>query len=337
VSVVIESKSIDTGWPHRDEHLRTSDFFDVEKYPTIVFQSERMRRGSGTDRWMVDGRLTMHGVTKQVAIPFHITQPPVRNTISNWMNVYAEGAVRLARADFNILGGSTYNSWFNKARAATMADSVDVSIEIEGYLQDDRSQRSAGVVGATNRIKELGVDAYVARLKAVKDTAKANAWAGLLPGADLVTRALVAFNRVPEAVVLSKALVEYWPNLTRAHMTRGFVLAVSGDPRAALAEYARGKEVAIPDVQEDPRFPQLPDVWYWVDVLVRGAIEQGRVKEALPLARAAVDLYPKLSNAYTTYGYALAMNGDREGALAQYNAALKLNPTDTRALALMRR
>src|SRR5689334_11290825 len=39
ISVVIETKTIDTGWPHRDEHLRTDDFFDVEKYPTITFQS----------------------------------------------------------------------------------------------------------------------------------------------------------------------------------------------------------------------------------------------------------------------------------------------------------
>jgi polyisoprenoid-binding protein YceI len=42
IAVVIPSKSIDTGWPHRDEHLRTSDFFDVEKFPTITFQSRRL-------------------------------------------------------------------------------------------------------------------------------------------------------------------------------------------------------------------------------------------------------------------------------------------------------
>src|SRR5947209_506094 len=44
VSVVIETKTIDTGWPHRDEHLRTDDFFDAEKYPTISFQSRIVQR-----------------------------------------------------------------------------------------------------------------------------------------------------------------------------------------------------------------------------------------------------------------------------------------------------
>src|SRR6476469_7415996 len=39
VSIVIETKTIDTGWPHRDDHLQTDDFFDVAKYPTITFQS----------------------------------------------------------------------------------------------------------------------------------------------------------------------------------------------------------------------------------------------------------------------------------------------------------
>src|SRR5690349_6659921 len=62
VTAVIDAKSIDTGWPHRDEHLRTSDFFDVERFPTIVFQSDSLRATS--DGWLVDGRLTMHGVTR---------------------------------------------------------------------------------------------------------------------------------------------------------------------------------------------------------------------------------------------------------------------------------
>src|SRR5690348_17788416 len=59
VSVVIDARSIDTGWPHRDEHLRTSDFFDVERFPTIVFQSDSLR--AVPNGWIMDGRLTMHG------------------------------------------------------------------------------------------------------------------------------------------------------------------------------------------------------------------------------------------------------------------------------------
>ena len=70
ITVVIESKSIDTGWPHRDEHLRTADFFDVERYPTIVFQSERLTQTASG--WRADGKLTMKGVTKEVSIPFRL-------------------------------------------------------------------------------------------------------------------------------------------------------------------------------------------------------------------------------------------------------------------------
>src|SRR5829696_6776269 len=45
VTVIAPSKSLDTGWGNRDRHLKTSDFFDVDKYPTVMFQSTRLRRG----------------------------------------------------------------------------------------------------------------------------------------------------------------------------------------------------------------------------------------------------------------------------------------------------
>ena len=53
----------------------------------------------------------------------------------------AVGAVRLARKDFGILGGSRHNSWFNELRRATLANSVDIDLEIEGWLADAGSQR----------------------------------------------------------------------------------------------------------------------------------------------------------------------------------------------------
>src|SRR5437764_179398 len=43
IIAIFETKSLDTGWGHRDSHLRTSDFFDVERFPTITFESDRLR------------------------------------------------------------------------------------------------------------------------------------------------------------------------------------------------------------------------------------------------------------------------------------------------------
>jgi polyisoprenoid-binding protein YceI len=181
VTMVIETKSIDTGWPHRDEHLRTDDFFDVEKYPTIVFQSERLTpRGDG---WMAEGRLTMHGVTRPITIRFRFPRPPTRSPQSGWMNINVEGAARIARADFGIVGGSTHNSWFNKARAATMADSVDISLEIGGYRADAASQRSAPVEAVLEQIRSAGVQPQIDRLTEAKRTRGENEFASLVTGA----------------------------------------------------------------------------------------------------------------------------------------------------------
>ena len=139
VTVIIETNSLDTGWPHRDEHLRTSDFFDVERFPIVTFQSEQLRRSGET--WLAEGPLTMRGVTRRIVIPFRFPQPPTRSPESRWMILNASGALRLARKDFGILGGDTFNSWFTRARNATMSDSVDIELEIEGWLADHGSAR----------------------------------------------------------------------------------------------------------------------------------------------------------------------------------------------------
>src|SRR3954470_16094531 len=73
VTVVAPSKSLDTGWGNRDRHLKTSDFFDVEKYPTVMFQSTKLRR-NGAD-WVMDGNFTMHGVTKAMTVPLVLPAP----------------------------------------------------------------------------------------------------------------------------------------------------------------------------------------------------------------------------------------------------------------------
>ncbi|MBO3697510.1 YceI family protein [Roseivirga sp. E12] len=68
VRFVIQAKSIDTGISDRDDHLRSKDFFDVEKYPEIVFEGTSIEQIG--EAYELHGNLTMHGVTKAVEIPF---------------------------------------------------------------------------------------------------------------------------------------------------------------------------------------------------------------------------------------------------------------------------
>jgi polyisoprenoid-binding protein YceI len=71
VNATIKAASIDTGIENRDKHLRTADFFDVEKYPDITFQSKRVEKKG--NKLTAFGTFTMHGVSKEIAIPFTIT------------------------------------------------------------------------------------------------------------------------------------------------------------------------------------------------------------------------------------------------------------------------
>jgi polyisoprenoid-binding protein YceI len=71
VNVVIKATSIDTGVENRDKHLRNADFFDVEKYPEITFQSARIEKKG--KQFIAHGTLTMHGVAKEIALPFSVT------------------------------------------------------------------------------------------------------------------------------------------------------------------------------------------------------------------------------------------------------------------------
>ena len=68
VEFTIDVASIDTGNTNRDDHLKTADFFDAAKYPTITFKSVSIKERA-KDVYDVTGDLTMHGVTKRVTLP----------------------------------------------------------------------------------------------------------------------------------------------------------------------------------------------------------------------------------------------------------------------------
>lgn len=73
LAATIQMKSVDTGDEKRDDHLRNEDFFDVNKYPTMTFKSSKVEK---TEKgYIAHGQFTLHGVTKNLSLPFTVTGP----------------------------------------------------------------------------------------------------------------------------------------------------------------------------------------------------------------------------------------------------------------------
>ncbi len=68
VDLTIKATRVDTGNQKRDDHLRSPDFFEVEKYPDITFKSKKVEKDG--DGFAIIGDFSMHGVTKEIRIPF---------------------------------------------------------------------------------------------------------------------------------------------------------------------------------------------------------------------------------------------------------------------------
>ena len=78
IHFTIKAASINTGIAGRDEHLRTADFFDVAKYPEITFASDTIEL-IDDHHFIAHGVFSMHGVHKQMAIPFEVTFEEEKN------------------------------------------------------------------------------------------------------------------------------------------------------------------------------------------------------------------------------------------------------------------
>ncbi|HEX8282890.1 MAG TPA: YceI family protein [Pyrinomonadaceae bacterium] len=105
VEFAAKVESIDTGVAPRDKHLRTADFFEVEKYPEMTFKSTRVER-KGKDAYVLHGDLTLKGVTKPVALPFTMTRAVKDGRGSTRFGIEAQ--TKINRRDFGINYGNAF-------------------------------------------------------------------------------------------------------------------------------------------------------------------------------------------------------------------------------------
>ncbi len=120
VNVVIKAASINTGIPARDTHLRSADFFDAEKYPEITFQSKRIEK-KGKQLFAL-GTFTMHGVSKEITLPFQITGVN-KDPVSKKMNLGYSAQIVINRREFGI-------NWTHPKVPNFVGDNVEIEINL---------------------------------------------------------------------------------------------------------------------------------------------------------------------------------------------------------------
>ena len=124
VELTIDAASINTGHAKRDEHLRSSDFFDVAKYPTITFVSKKVTK-TDANRLRVMGDLTIRGVTREVTVDIEGPTPEVKDPWGG-LRRGATGTAKINRKDF----GLTWSKMLDSG-GLVVGDDVDIYVEIE--------------------------------------------------------------------------------------------------------------------------------------------------------------------------------------------------------------
>jgi len=122
VEVTVDTTTIDTRQPKRDAHLKSPDFFDVEKFPTMTFKSTKITKGEGS-KLKVEGNLTLHGVTKVVVFDVDVT-PELTNRGQTHKGVTA--SAKINRKDYGLNWNQTL-----EAGGVLVGDEVTIQVDME--------------------------------------------------------------------------------------------------------------------------------------------------------------------------------------------------------------
>ena len=124
VEAEIDAASIETRDADRNAHLKSADFLDVEKYPTLTFRSERVSK-TGDGEISVEGDLTIHGVTRKVTFEVEGPTPPAKDPWGN-MRLAISANAKINRKDF----GLTWNAALETG-GVLVGDQVTINLDAE--------------------------------------------------------------------------------------------------------------------------------------------------------------------------------------------------------------
>jgi polyisoprenoid-binding protein YceI len=126
----IQAESVDTANSKRDNHLRSADFFEVEKHPTLTFKSKQADKTDDTS-WKVTGDLTIRGVTREAVLDVSFLAPEIKDMAGNY-RVPVRAAGKINRKDFGL-------TWNRALETGGVLVGEEVDIRIDAAMVRQRS------------------------------------------------------------------------------------------------------------------------------------------------------------------------------------------------------
>ncbi len=238
VTVSIDPASIDTGSDFRDKDLKSEKFFDVQKYPQIIFQSTKIERHRN-EHYLVHGKLTIKGITREITVPMTRTVRRVADQAWGNIRIGGNGAIVLTRHDFNLLGN---DFWGDK----TIANDVNVTIEILGnrpnferWSLDSKDKPSIGEV-ALQAVDASGGPAAAQKIRELKRD-KPNDYNFAVGQLGIAVNRLMQKRRIAEALELLNVGRDLYPEEAGFWARSGEVYATLGDREQAIRMYEKAQ------------------------------------------------------------------------------------------------
>ncbi len=238
-TILIRTRSLTTFLERRDRDLKSADWFDVERFPTATFSSREVaRQGEG---WVLRGPLTLHGVTKEVEIPF--TFNGAVHDAGGDERVGFEGRVTLNRKDYGIVGPTRFNALLEIGKAM-VGDEVEMPLAIEGIrtvAKDTLPDRASDSLWRA--IAARGIATAAKQYRALRATTPDS----LMPVNELRLNAvgyqLAERGRPADALELFRLQAEVYPQSASGPSGMAYAAALLGDRAGAAAHAARALEL----------------------------------------------------------------------------------------------
>ena len=145
VEATIDVASINTGNEKRDGHLRSPDFFDVAKYPTMTFKSKKIQN-AGEGKFKITGDLTLRGTTKEVVLDFEGNLTPIKDPTGK-TRIGGMATTKLNRKDFGL-------TWNKSLETGGVLVGDDVTITIDTEMTQQQAAADAAATTATEAVQQ---------------------------------------------------------------------------------------------------------------------------------------------------------------------------------------